>query len=82
MKLFNKFKKQPAAEGATVYGVEGMNCNHCKMSVEHAVQNVEGVETAEANVSARTLSVTGTASEDDIRKAVEAAGFKFKGKKE
>ena len=82
MKLFNKFKKQPAAEGATVYGVEGMNCNHCKMSVEHAVENVEGVETAEANVSARTLSVTGTASEDDIRKAVEAAGFKFKGKKE
>ncbi|MBQ4442375.1 MAG: cation transporter [Bacteroidales bacterium] len=42
---------------------------------------MKGVETCEATPGANTLVVTGTASENDVRKAVEQAGFEFKGMK-
>ena len=77
MKLFDKFRKQPAAAGTVVYKVEGMHCNHCKASVENSVLKVKGVQSALANVSAGTLTVTGTAPESEIRRAVEQAGFEM-----
>ncbi len=82
MKLFDKFKKKEAVEGTTTYTVEGMHCNHCKAAVEQAVGNLRGVESCEATPAANTLVVTGTASEKDICKAVEQAGFEFKEVKE
>ena len=80
VKMFSKFKKNKVAEGATVYCVEGMHCSHCKASMEAAAKNIEGVVSAEANVSASTLTVTGEATEEQIRKAVQQAGFEYKGK--
>ena len=82
MKFFSKFKKQNVAEGTVVYTVEGMHCNHCKASVEQAVSKLKGVAAVEATPAANTLVVTGSAEESDIRKAVEQAGFEFKGVKE
>lgn len=82
MKFFDKFKKQNAPSESVVYTVDDMHCNHCKAAVESAVLKVKGVESAEANVSAKTLTVTGTADAEHIRKAVEEAGFSFKGRKE
>ena len=81
MKLFSRFKKQKLVEGTTVYCVEGMHCNHCKAAVETAVGKLNGVAAAEANPSANTLTVTGSAPESAIRTAVEQAGFEFKGVK-
>ena len=63
------------------YAVEGMHCNHCKAAVEQSVGKLKGVETCEATPAANTLVVTGTANENDVRKAVEQAGFEFKGVK-
>ena len=82
MKLFSKFKKQEVDEGTTVYCVEGMHCNHCKANMEKAAMGTKGVISAEATPAANTLVVTGTATDDDIRKAVEQAGFEYKGRKE
>ena len=82
MKFFSKFKKQDAAADTVVYAVEGMHCNHCKAACEQSVGKVKGVASCEATPAANTLVVTGTASEGDIRKAVEQAGFEFKGVKE
>ena len=48
-------------------------------AVESAVSKIKGVASAEANPSAKTLTVTGAATEADIRAAVEQAGFDFKG---
>lgn len=80
MKFFSRFKKQQVIpEGAVVYTVEGMHCSHCKASVEQVVRNLKGVTSAEANPGAKTLAVTGTASAEEIRKAVESVGFVFKG---
>ena len=81
MKFFSKFKKQEAVEGTVVYTVEGMHCNHCKAACEQSVGKVKGVAACEATPAANTLIVTGTASEVDICKAVEQAGFEFKGVK-
>ena len=82
MKLISKFKKQEIAEGSTVYCVEGMQCNHCKANMEKAALNIKGVTSAEATPAANTLVITGKATDDDIRKAVEQAGFEYKGRKE
>ena len=80
MKFFSRFKKQQdIPEGTVVYTVEGMHCSHCKASVEQAVGSLKGVTSAEANPGAKTLTVTGTASADEVRKAVESVGFVFKG---
>ena len=79
MKFLSRFKKQAAVSGTAVYSVEGMHCNHCKAAVEQAVGSLKGVETAEVNLGAKTVTVTGTATVDDVRKAVEKAGFEFKG---
>ena len=81
MKFFSKFKKQDVVEGTVVYTVEGMHCNHCKAAVEKSVGNLKGVTSCEATPAANTLVVTGTASADDVRKAVEKAGFEFRGMK-
>ena len=81
MKFSSKFKKQEVAADTVVYTVEGMHCNHCKAACEQSVGKVKGVASCEATPAANTLVVTGTASADDVRKAVEQAGFEFKGVK-
>lgn len=83
MKFFDRFKKPAAAAepGTAVYGVEGMHCSHCKAAVENAARKAPGVEDAKANVSAKSLTVTGPAAEADVRAAVEAAGYTFLGRK-
>jgi uncharacterized membrane protein YraQ (UPF0718 family) len=82
MKFLSKFKKQEVEAGTVIYAVEGMHCNHCKAACEQSVGKVKGVDTCEATPAANTLVVTGTASADEVRKAVEQAGFEFKGVKE
>lgn len=57
-----------------------MFCNHAYFDMIQDI-GLRGVETCEATPAANTLVVTGTASENDIRKAVEQAGFEFKGVK-
>ncbi len=57
-----------------------MFCNHAYFDMIQDI-GLRGVETCEATPAANTLVVTGTASENDVRKAVEQAGFEFKGMK-
>lgn len=47
-----------------------------------AAMNSKGLTAAEATPVANTLVITGTATDDDIRKAVEQAGLEFKGRKD
>ena len=65
------------------YRVVGMSCSHCKTCVEKAVKALNGVISAEADVSKKELRVEWH-DEDDInetalKKAVEEAGFEFGG---
>lgn len=68
----NNIKK----ENMKVYHIEGMNCNHCRASVEKAILGVEGVTAATVNLQTKEAQVEGTASFEDISKAVDEVGFK------
>ena len=81
MKLFSKFTHKEAAPDTTVYVVEGMHCSHCEAAVCHALESVEGVESAQASATRNTLTVKGPATEEAVGAAVGKAGYTFKGKK-
>jgi copper chaperone CopZ len=60
------------------FGVEGMTCGHCVRSVESAVSALAGVTSASVDLvpgGRSRLTVKGSASDANIRKAVAGAGY-------
>lgn len=57
------------------YLVTGMSCAACQAHVEKAVSGVEGVESCSVSLLTNSMSVSGSANEADIIKAVENAGY-------
>ena len=64
-----------------VYIIEGMSCNHCKASVEKAIRGLENVKNVEIDLGKKEAVVTGSPSDEVVKKAVEDLGFVFRGKK-
>ncbi|MBQ2999574.1 MAG: HAD-IC family P-type ATPase, partial [Clostridia bacterium] len=60
------------------FGVEGMMCNNCKAHVEKALAELKGVKSAEADLDAKNVTVVckETLSEEKLKDAVKAAGYK------
>lgn len=60
--------------------IEGMSCNHCKMSVEKALKSIDGVEKVDVNLGDKKASITSTKSinNDEIKKVIEDIGFEVK----
>ena len=81
MKLFERFSHKAVDLDTAVYTVEGMHCSHCEAAVCRAVEDIPGVESAQASASGKRLTIKGPAAEEAIRAAVEKAGYTFKGKK-
>ena len=57
------------------YDVTGMSCAACQAHVEKAVSKVPGVESCSVSLLTNSMGVEGSASPDDIIKAVEDAGY-------
>ena len=57
------------------YSVTGMSCAACSARVEKAVSAVPGVKSCAVSLLTNSMGVEGTASENDIIKAVEKAGY-------
>ena len=57
------------------FTVTGMSCAACSGNVERAVSKVEGVTSCSVSLLTNTMTVDGTASDADIIKAVERAGY-------
>ncbi|MBR3306828.1 MAG: cation-translocating P-type ATPase, partial [Lachnospiraceae bacterium] len=57
------------------YNVTGMSCAACQARVEKAVNAVSGVESCAVSLLTNSMGVEGSASPEDIIKAVEAAGY-------
>lgn len=57
------------------YKISGMNCQHCRASVEKAIQGVEGVTEATVDLASAQATVNGTAAPQAVIAAVRAAGF-------
>lgn len=57
------------------YNVKGMSCAACSARVEKAVSKLEGVTSCSVSLLTNSMSVEGTASDDEIIKAVSDAGY-------
>ena len=57
------------------YNVTGMSCAACSSRVEKAVSKVPGVTSCAVSLLTNSMGVEGTASQADIIKAVEEAGY-------
>lgn len=74
----HKNNEQSMNNNVLTFHIEGMNCNHCRMNAEKALQSVAGVTQASVNLETKEAQVSGTASMDDLRKAIEEIGFSVK----
>ncbi len=57
------------------YQVTGMSCAACSGRVEKAVSGVPGVTSCSVSLLTNSMGVEGTASPDEVIRAVEAAGY-------
>ncbi len=71
-------KDQPAMSDLT-YEVPSISCGHCKQTIEGAVGRLDGVESVSVDVEARSVNVQGSATDADVRAAIEAAGYEVAG---
>ncbi|MDL4841238.1 copper chaperone CopZ [Aquibacillus rhizosphaerae] len=58
--------------------VTGMTCGHCKMSVEGALKEIDGVSAVEVNLEAGSVDVTfdeSKVNDDVMKEAIEEQGY-------
>ena len=65
----------PEETKTTQYTVTGMSCAACSARVEKAVSKVEGVTECSVSLLTNSMAVEGSASPEEIVRAVEAAGY-------
>ena len=72
-------KKKMEAKTKTI-NIEGMQCNHCKMSVEKALNSIEGVKNVNVSLENKnaTIEYENEIDNEEIKKVIEEAGFKVK----
>ena len=60
--------------------IEGMQCNHCKMTVEKVLGALDGVEKVEVNLSDKTavVEMSKEVANSKIKEVIEEAGFVVK----
>ncbi len=57
------------------YNVTGMSCAACQARVEKAVNAIDGVDSCAVSLLTNSMGVEGSASPEEIIKAVESAGY-------
>ncbi|WP_435120017.1 heavy-metal-associated domain-containing protein [Halolamina sp. C58] len=55
--------------------VKGMTCDGCEQTVQEALEGVAGVEDTTADRTSDLVTIDGDAALDDLRQAVEDAGY-------
>ena len=76
-----KYKKNKIMlNDKVIYKVSGLSCNHCKMSVEKAIRQLESVNNVEVDIGRQLVIVSGNPYESDLKKAVEDLGFEYIGR--
>jgi uncharacterized membrane protein YraQ (UPF0718 family)/copper chaperone CopZ len=60
--------------------VKGMTCMHCKATVENNVSAMEGIESAEANLSTERVKINGAhINLEKVREKIESLGYSYQG---
>jgi len=57
------------------YAVPGIPCGHCSAAIDGELDGVDGVTAVVVDIDAKTVAVTGEATEDAVRAAVDEAGY-------
>ena len=67
--------KQEEKTMETIIKVDGMMCTHCKARVESVCKAVAGATNAVVDLQEKTVTVTGNASVEALKKAITDAGY-------
>ena len=57
------------------YSVPTISCEHCKHAIESEVAKLAEVERVDVDIATKTVRVSGAASDDAIRGAIDQAGY-------
>lgn len=82
--MINLTEKEPTTEKKT-YKIGGMHCAMCAKTIEKVVKSISGVKDAVVNLSSEKLTVdldSSTINNEEIKHAVENAGYKFYGEED
>lgn len=60
-----------------IYNIEGVKCGGCVAVVKEKLNDIEGIETVEVDISKKKLIVVGTADKDVLQKALSDTKFKI-----
>lgn len=77
--MVKNIKKEEKIMTKTIL-IEGMQCNHCKMSVEKALSAIDGITKVEVSLENKSATIEFTKEIEDskIREVIEEAGFTVK----
>ena len=77
-KFKSKFKEErKIMENTKVIYIDGMSCNHCKMSVEKALNTIDAITSVEVNLEEKNAVITFNKEieNDIIKNVIEEEGF-------
>jgi copper chaperone len=55
--------------------VPDISCDHCVRAITAEVSQVPGVQAVDVRIDTKTVTVTGSAPEGDVRAAISEAGY-------
>ncbi len=80
-KIRIKFKKPELGSEMPnkTFLIEGMTCNHCVANVKDAITGIEGVQEVKINLTQKNAVVDGDYDAEEVKTAIEKAGYKVVG---
>lgn len=74
LKLLKKTQEQDS--NGIVVSVKGMDCNHCKASVENGIKRISGIETVQADLLTGQVNLMGNDIDmEQVRKTIIELGY-------
>ncbi len=75
-----KSKREETKMYTKTINIEGMQCNHCKMSIEKALDSIEGIKKVEVSLENKNAKIEANNQIDNnkITEVIEEAGFTVK----
>ncbi len=61
------------------YSVPSISCEHCKKAIETEVEKLSDIRLVEVDVATKTVSVEGSATDEEVRAAIGEAGYDVEG---
>jgi copper chaperone len=62
-----------------IYRVDGMTCEGCVRAVTIAIRGSDPAAFVQVDLRGGTVSVAGAATDDQVRQAIERAGYDYRG---